>query len=165
LAQTQRTRTFVTEDVGVNAREEFNFALFGRVFFYCWWVRGGGKWLVWLFRQHTDEAICIVLCHGCSLLTFAPRSVIDESQIRELAFLGRCPTLFSQQSGEERPSGVEKSRHWLSTVTLVCFSTWGLDLYAGQTFNPVNPDKSKIKQTNLAKPMLVKQKETSKIGS
>ena len=59
----------------------------------------------------------IVLCHGCSLLTFAPGPVIDESQIRELAFLGRCPTLFSQQSGEERPSGVEKSRHWLSTVT------------------------------------------------
>ena len=56
MAQTKRTRTFVTEDVGVNAREEFNFTLFGRVLFCCWWVgRGGGKLLVWLFRQHTDE--------------------------------------------------------------------------------------------------------------
>jgi hypothetical protein len=100
---------------------------------------------VWLFRQHTDEAICIVLCHGCSLLTFAPRSVIDESQIRELAFLGRCPTLFSQQSGEERPSGVEKSRHWLSTVTsafYLGFRIGFLEKWIGQI------DKSKIKQTN-----------------
>jgi hypothetical protein len=41
----------------------------------------------------------------------------------------------------------------------------GLDFWMARLLILANPDKSKIKQTNLAKPMLVKQKETSKIGS